>query len=191
MRLSADIKWVDYSSLDRMRKQLTPFACRERSNATRIVKDESLYSSDRVEISVRCGKVPERSSFVFFRYSRNKSRIIGVCSTNKLIDLINDFDFLEEQMNQSGIGFTLSDPKVFIGDSALFGKLNKRGSLKLAVLADFIGTLGFVSGATAFILVGESNLISFLAFILGLLFLIAPIMVSGGHQKKYILIQQE
>lgn len=174
-----------------MRTQLMPFACSERSNFRRIAKDEPLYSSYRIEISVRCGKVAKRSSFVFLRYSLNKSRIIGLCSTNKLVDLINDFDFLEEQMNKSGIGFALSDPKVFIGKSELFGNLTKRGSLKLAVLADFIGTLGFVSGATAFILVGELNIISLLAFLFGLLFLIGSIILSGGNQQKYILIQQE
>lgn len=191
MRLSADIKWVDYSSLDRMRKHLIPFACSERSNSARIAKDKSLSSSDRVEISVRCGKVAKRSTFVFLRYSRNKSRIIGTCSTNKLMDLVNDFDLLEERMNQSGVCFTLSDPKVFIGNSELLGNLNKKGSLKLAILADFIGTLGFVSGATAFVFVGEPNLISIIAVFLGLIFLMGSIMLSGGNQRKYILIQQE
>jgi hypothetical protein len=191
VRLSADIKWADYSSLDRMKKQLIPFACSEISNSTRIVKDESLFSSNRVEISVRCGKVAKRSSFVFLRYSRNKSRIIGACPTNKLIDLINDFDLLEEQMNQSGIGFTLSDPKVFIDNLERFSNLYKRGSLKIALLADFIGTLGFISGATAFVLVGEPNLISILAVILGLIFLMGSIILSSGNQQNYILIEQE
>ena len=174
-----------------MRKHLIPFACSERLNSIMMVKDKSLSSSDRVEINVECGKVAKRSSFVFLRHTHNKSRIIGTCSTNKLIDLINDFDILKEQMKQSGICFTISDPKVFIGNSELFGNLNKRGSLKLAVLADFIGTLGFVSGATAFVLVGEPNLTSILAVILGLVFLMGSTMLSSGNKQQYILIQQE
>jgi hypothetical protein len=187
MQLSADIKWIGYSSATKMRNHLIRFACSEKSNFSRISK--SVIPSPQVEISVQCGKVAKRSSFVFLRHSRNKSQIIGKCSTNRLIDLINDFDFLEKQMNKSGLDFTLSDPKVF-GCSELFANLKKRNSRKKVVLEEILGTSGFVAGGLAFIFAG-TNLISFLAVISGLIVLLLSITLSSQNRKKYVLIQHE
>jgi hypothetical protein len=188
VRLSADIKWAVYSSVAKMRNHLVQFACSEKSNLKRITNAE--IPSSKVEISVQCGKVAKRSSFVFLKHSRNKSRIMGACSTNRLIDLINDFELLEKNMNKSGLDFTLSDPKVF-GCPELFANLDKRRSQKTRVLEEMMATLGFAAGALAFIFAGGTNLISFFAVISGMVFLLGSTILSSGNREKYVLIQQE
>jgi hypothetical protein len=188
MRLSADIKWIGYSSPATMRNHLIRFTCSEASNLKRISEIE--IPSSKVELRVQCGKVAKRSSFVFLKHSRNKSRIIGECSTNRLIDLINDFDFLEKQMNKSGLDFALSDPKVF-DCPELFANLKKRNSRKTGVIEETMGTLGFVAGSIAFVFAGTTNILSFLAVMAGLIFLLGSITLSSRNREKYVLIQQE
>ena len=92
MRLCADMKWTDCSSKVRMRKHLASFICAKKSNLKRIFEGIALPASNHVELSIKCGKVAERSYFVFLKRSRKKSRIMGVCSTNRLFDLIDDFN---------------------------------------------------------------------------------------------------
>ena len=188
MRLSADIKWTDHSSVAKMRNHLIRFACSEASNIKII--SESGVPSSKVELSIKCGKVAKRSSFVFLKHSRKKSRIMGECPTNRLIDLINDFDFLENQMNKSGLDFALSDPKVF-DCPELFANLKKRNSRKTGVIEETMGTLGFVAGSIAFVFAGTTNILSFLAVMSGLVFLLGSITLSSRNREKYVLIQQE
>ena len=190
MRLSADIKWTDYSSTSKMKKHLNPFACSKKSNLKQIFA-RGTPSSDQVEISVSCGKVAKRSFFVFLKYSRNKSRIIGTCSTNKLVDMIDDFSFLEEQMNRSNLTYTLSDPKVFLDNNKIFDNNDTRGLPIKTVLADFFGTIGFISGATFYIFFGEYNLISMTAFVFGVVFWMGAIIFGSLKRTKYVLIEQE
>ncbi len=191
MRLSADIKWTDCASAARMRKHLIGFVCSEKSNLKRIFEGSTPPVFDRVELSVKCGKVAERSSFVFLRRAGNKSRIVGACSTNNLVDLIDDFDFLEEQMNKSNLTFTLGDPKIYLNNNKLIEEAD-RGFLPMkSVLADFFGIIGFISGATAYLLFGELNQITVVSFILGLIFFMASFVIGCWNRPKYVLIEKE
>jgi hypothetical protein len=190
VRLSADIKWADYSTPSKMRKHLIRFACSEKSNIERIFA-RRVPSSDQVEISIKCGKVAKRSFFVFLKCPHNKSRIIGTCSTNKLVDMIDDFNFLEGQMSLSNLTYTLGDPKVFLDNNKIFNNNDKPGSSIKTVLADFFGTIGFISGATFYIIFGEYNLISMTAFVFGLIFWMGAIVFGSLRRTKYVLIEQE
>jgi hypothetical protein len=190
VRLSADINWSDYSSTSKMRKHLIRFACSEKSNLKRIFENQ-VPSSDQVEISVKCGKVAKRSFFVFLKCSRNKSRIIGTCSSNKLVDMIDDFSFLEGQMNQSNLTYTLSNPKIFLNSNKIFNNGDKRGLSIKTVLVDLFGTIGFISGATVYIIFGEYNLISMTAFVFGVIFWLGAIIFGSLKRTKYVLIEQE
>jgi len=188
VRLYADVKWTDCSSATRMRKHLGSFVCSKKSNLNRIFKGSTPPSPDQVEVSVKCGKVAERSSFVFLRGSRNKSLIVGICSTNYLVDLIHDFDFLEEHMNKSNLAFTLSDPKITLDNNKLFEKADK-GFLQIkSVLAQFFGIVGFISGASAYFLFGENTQVSLISLILGGIFLFGSLAIECWNQPKYFLI---
>lgn len=191
MRLSADIKWATYSSTTKMRKHLSDYVCGKKSNLKRIFKGSNIPPSDQVEVSVKCGKVAERSSFVFLRGSRNQSQIIGSCSTNHLVDLIDDFDFLKEQMNQSNLTFTLGDPKIVIENNKAIEKANRRIFQVKSVLADFFGLIGFISGAAAYLLYGEFNQVTLLLFMLGLIFWMGSVVIGCWDQPKYVLIEKE
>lgn len=191
MRLSADIKWIDLTSKARMREHLLDFICNKRKNLKRIFEGSNPPDFDRVEISVKCGKVAERSSFVFLRRPRNKSRIIGACSTKNLIDLIDDFDFLKEQMNKSNLNYTLSDPKVYLDDKKLVEEADKRSFQMKSLLADFLGIIGFISGAATIFFFGEFNQITILSLILGLIFLMGSAVIGCLNHPKYVLVEQE
>ena len=191
MRLSADMKWIGCSSTAKMREHLSDFVCNEKSNFKRIFKESTRPCSDRVEMYIKGGKVTARSRFVFLKCSRKKSRIVGACSTNKLVDLIADFDFLKEQMNRSNLSFTLSDPKVFLDNNELFDTLDKRGSSVKSVLPELLGTIGFVSGATSYLFFREFNQITMVAFILGLIFWVGSVIFGSGNRPKYLFIEQE
>lgn len=188
MRLCADMKWSDCSSKVRMRKHLANFVCARKSNLRRIFEGKALPAFNHVELSIKCGKVAERSYFVFLKRSRNKSRIMGVCSTNRLFDLIDDFDFLREQMNASNIEFILDDPKVTLDGNKLLEEANKKPQIK-TVLAELLGMIGVVSGATA-IFSGEFNQIKVLTLILGLIFWVGSVVAGNWKRPKYVLVDQ-
>lgn len=191
MQLLADIKWTDRSSSKRMRKHLSDFVCSKKSNVHRIFKDSTPPSSDQIEVSVRCGKVAKRSSFILLRGSRNKSKIIGACSTNHLLDLIDDFDFLREHMNKSNLMFTLGDPKITLEDDKFFEKVNK-GFLQMKVfLADFLGIIAFIVGASGYLIFGENTQFAIISLILGLFFCVGSVLIGFWRQPKYILIEEE
>jgi hypothetical protein len=191
MRLSADMNWTGYSSTTRIREHLVDFICNEKSNFKTIFEGATQPYSGRVEMCIEGGKVNARSYFVFLKYSRKRSRIIGACSTNKLVDLIEDFDFLKEQMNKSNLTFTLSDPKIYLDNNELFDTAGKRGLSMKSILPEFLGTIGFVSGATSYLIFGEFTQITAVSFILGLLFWIGSIFFGSGNRPKYVFIEQE
>lgn len=191
MRLIADVKWNDCSPIVKLRNHLDRFICSEKLNLKRIAKESGISASDHVELSVNCGKVNDRSYFVFLKKSRNKSHIIGACSTNRLVDLIDDFDFLKEQMIKSNTAFSVSDPKVTL-DENKFVKGIDRGFFKMkTILADFFGIISFASGATAYLFFGELNQITISMFILGLVFWIGSIVAGERNRPKYVLIEAE
>jgi hypothetical protein len=191
MRLSADMKWTGSSSTAKLKNRLFNFVCVEETNLKKIFQDTSLPYSGRIEMCVNGGKVNSRSYFVFLKSSRKKSRIIGACSTNRLVDLVEDFDFLKEQMKKLNLTFTLNDPKVFLDNNQLFDNEHKRGISIKSVLPEFLGTIGFVSGATSYLIFGEFNQITAVSFVLGLLFWIGSIFFGSGNHRKYVFIEQE
>jgi hypothetical protein len=191
MRLSADMKWTSYSSTAKMREHLVDFVCSEKSRFRRIFEGATRPYSGRVEMCIEGGKVTARSYFVFLKCSRKKSRIIGACSTNKLADLIEDFDFLKEQMNKSNLTFTLTDPKIYLDNNELFDTVDRRGLSMKSVLPEFLGTIGFVSGATSYLIFGEFSQITVVSFILGLVFWIGSIFFGSKNRPKYVFIEQE
>ena len=191
MRLSADVKWTGCLSTMRMRKQLVDFVCDEKSNFKSLAEEVTRSYSDQVEMYVKGGKVTARSCFMLFKCSRKKSRIIGACSTNKLVDLLEDFDFLKEQMKKSNLNFTLSDPKVFLDNNDHLNAVGKRGSSFKSILPELLGTIGFVSGATSYLIFGGFNQITVVAFILGLICWLGSIILGSSNPIKYVFIEQE
>ena len=190
VRLFADIKWKGYSSATNMKKHLGDFICSKKANFKRIFS-LGPASFDQIEISIECGKVEKRSFFVFLRCSRKKSRIYGACSTNKLVDLINDFDFLKEQMNNSNLTFTLSSPKVFLDSDKPVSNKSKIGKQMKSILPQFLGTIGFISGAIPYLIFGEFNQFTTFTFILGLLFWMGSIIFGSENQSKFVLIEKD
>jgi hypothetical protein len=191
VRLSADVKWTGCSPTMRMRKQLVDFVCDEKSNFKSLAKEVTRSYSDQVEMYVKGGKVTARSCFMLIKCSRKKSRIIGACSTNKLVDLIEDFDFLKEQMKKSNLNFILSDPKVFLDNNDNLNAVGKRGSSFKSILPELLGTIGFVSGATSYLIFGGFNQITVVAFILGLICWLGSIILGSSNPIKYVFIDQE
>ena len=190
VQLSADIKWKDRSSAIEMKKHLADFSCRKKSRLKRILRIQKSQAT-RIELSLECGEVAKRSCFVFIKRSRNKSRIIGKCSTNNLVDMVDDFDFLKALMNKSNLKFSLSDPKIFLDNAKFLDDEDKQGLQIKNVLADVFGITGFVSGALSYLIFGEINQITVVAFILGLAFWIGSIVFTSKNHPNYILIQKE
>jgi hypothetical protein len=191
LRLSADIKWTGYSSIEKKREHLFDFVCSEKSTFKRVFEIATLPHSDRVEMCVRGGKMVGRSHFVFLKCSRKKSRIIGECSTNRIFDLVDDFDFLMEQMSKSNMNFALSEPKVFLDNNEVFDAIDKRGLSIKSVLPEFLGTTGFFSGAISYLIFGEFNQITIVAFLLGLISWMGSIIYGNWNRPKYVFIEQE
>ena len=90
VQISADMKGADYSSTEKVSAHLADFVCGKKSNFKRVFEGPNSPYSAQVKLCVKGGKVASRSCFVFLKCSRKKFRIIGACSTNKLVDLIND-----------------------------------------------------------------------------------------------------
>ncbi len=190
MRLVADIKWNGCPSISILRTQLVSFLCGDKSILKSIFKESALPASYQVELSVKCGRVTERSYFVFLRRSRNKSHIIGACATNRLVDLIDDFDFLKEQIAKSNLSYRFTDPKVILDEDKFIKQTDGRFFRMKSVLADFFGIVGFASG-TAYLFFGELNQITISLFILGLFFWIGSVVVGERSRPKYVLIESD
>jgi hypothetical protein len=191
VRLSADMKWIGYSSKGRTREQLVNLVCNEKSSFKNIAEEVARPNSNKVEMCVKGGKVTGRSCFVLIKCSRQKSRIIGTCSTNKLVDLLKDFDFLKEQMKKSNLNFTLSDPKVFLDNDEYRSAVGKQRLSVKSILPEMLGTIGFVSGATSYVIFGGFNPITVIAFSMGLLCWLGSIIIGSENSTKYVFVEQE
>ena len=191
VQLSADMKWAGYSSTEKMSKHLADFVCGKKSNFKRVFEVPTSPYSAQVELCVKGGKVASRSCFVFLKCSRKKSRIIGACSTNKLVDLINDFDILKEHISKSNLNFIFSEPKVFLENNEVYNNVVKSGLSMKTILPDFLGTIGFFSGALSYLVFGELNQITGVMFILGLISWMGSAIFGSWNRQKFVFIEQE
>jgi hypothetical protein len=105
--------------------------------------------------------------------------------------LIDDFDFLKAQMKKSNLTFSLSDPKVFLDNSEYRKALGKSGASLKSILPELFGTIGFISGATSFVIFGGINQITVVAFTLGLLCWLGSIIFGSGNSTKYVFIEKD
>jgi hypothetical protein len=191
VQLSADMKWTGYSSTKKAREHLVDLICGKKSNFKRVFEAQTSPYSAQVELCVKGGKVASRSCFVFLKYSRKKSKIIGACSTNKLIDLINDFDILKEHITKLNLNFRFSEPKIFLENNEVCNNMIGRRLSMKSVLPDFLGTIGFFSGASSYLIFGELNQITVAMFTLGLISWIGSAIFGSWNRQKFVFIEQE
>ena len=190
IQLSADIKWKDSKSAQKMENHLSPFNCSKKWNLKRVFKDSTPPSQDQTELSIKCGKKQNRSSFIFLRNSESTSQIVGSCRTNRLIHLIDDFDFLKEQMNKSTLNFELSDARIKLDDNKLIDDSNKGFFSKRSVLIDLF-VIGFIPAASIYLLFGEFTLVTLIPFIMGLIFWVGSVVIGCWTHPKFVLIENE
>jgi len=191
IQLSADIEWRDSKSAKKMENHLSSFNCNKKWNLKRVFKDSTPPSQDQTELSIKCGKKQNRSSFIFLRNSKSTSQIVGSCRTNRLIHLIDDFDFLKEQMNKSKLNFELSDARIKLDDNKLIDDSNKGFFSKRSVLIDLFGMIGFIPAASIYLLFGEFTLVTLIPFIMGLIFWIGSVVIGCWTHPKFVLIENE
>jgi hypothetical protein len=172
-----------------MENHLYTFKCRKKSNLKRIFT-ESVPPSAQVKLSIKCGKKKNRSSFIFFRNTDTTCKIVGSCRTNRLIHLIDDFDYLKEQMNKSDLNFELSDAKIKLDNNKLIENNNGFFSKK-SILVDLFGMIGFIPAASIYLLFGEFTLVTLIPFIVGLIFWVGSIVIGCWKHPKYVLIENE
>ena len=191
IQLSADIKWKNVNSSIKMKSHLSSFSFNKKWNFKRIFKNSAPPSFAKTEISIKCGKKKNRSSFIFLKNSSNSSQIIGCCNTNRLIHLIEDFDFLKEQMNQSNSFFELSDARIKLDNKKLIDASKKGFFSRNSVLFDLFGTIGFIPAASIYLLFGEFTIVTLIPFIVGLIFWIGSVIVGCWNNPKYVLIDNK
>ena len=191
MQLSADIKWTDCTSAKEMSKHLRRFACSKKSNLNRVFRGSIQPSIDQTQASIQCGEATDRSSFIFLRGPRDTSKIIGVCRTNRLVHLIDDFDFLKNQMNESNVNFSLSDARIKLDDNKLIEKRDNKIFNVKNTLADVFAMIGFIPTAAIYLLFGEFTFITIIPFIVGLIFWVGSVVIGCWSQPKYVIIEKE
>lgn len=189
-QLSADIKWKDSKSLQKMENYLHSFKCNKKSNLKRVFKDSS-PPLEQIKLSIKCGKKKNRSSFIFLKNTKITTKIVGSCRTNLLIHLIDDFDYLKEQMSKSDLAFELSDAKIKLDNNKLIENKNKGFLSKKSILVDLFGTIGFIPAASIYLLFGEFTLVTLIPFILGLIFWVGSVVIGCWTHPKYVLIENE
>ena len=170
---------------------LSSFICNKKSNLKRVFKDSTLPSVDRTELSIKCGKKKNRSSFIFLRNSENSCQIVESCRTDRLIHLIDDFGFLKEEMNKSNLYFELSDARIKLDDNKLIEDNNKGFFNRRSVLVDLFGIIGFIPAASIYLLFGEFTLFTMIAFIVGLIFWVGSLVIGCWTHPKIVLIENE
>jgi len=191
VQLSADIKWIDCTSAKKMSKHLKRFSCNKKSNLNRVFSGSTQPSSEKTEASYQCGEVTKRSSFIFLKESADTSKIVGSCCTNRLVHLIDDFDFLKNQMSESNLNFALSDAKIKLDDNKLIENCDNKIFNVKNTLADLFGMIGFIPAAAIYLLFGEFTLVTIIPFIVGLIFWVGSVVIGCWSQPKYVLIEKE
>jgi hypothetical protein len=190
-QLSADIKWKDSISVQKMGSHLNQYTCGKKWNLKRVFKDSTLPSQNQTELSIKCGKRKNRSSFIFLRNSESTSQIVGSCKTNRLIHLIDDFDFLKEQMKTSKLDYKLSDARIKLDDDKLIDNSKQGFFSRRSVLVDLFGMIGFIPAASIYLLFGEFTLVTLIPFIVGLIFWVGSVVIGCWSHPKYVLIEKD
>ena len=191
MQLSADIKCTDCTSAKKMSKHLRRFACNKNSNLNKVFGETTQPSINQTQASIQCGEITNPSSFIFLRDKKDTSKIIGVCTTNRLVHLIDDFDFLKNQMNESNVNFSLSDAIIKLNDNKLVENCDNKIFNAKNTLADLFAMIGFIPTAAIYLLFGEFTLITIIPFIVGLIFWVGSVVIGCWSQPKYVLIEKE
>ena len=167
------------------------FSYNKKLNLKRVCKDSTLPSADQIELSIKCGKKKNRSSFIFLKNSKNSHKILGSCRTNRLTHLIDDFNFLKDQIKKAEDEFELSDTRISLDDNKLIEDGNKRYFGRKSFLVDLFGIIGFIPAAAIYLLFGEFTIVTVIPFIVGLIFWIGSIVIGCWTHPKYMLIEKE
>jgi hypothetical protein len=191
IQLSADIKWKDSKSVEKMGNHLSRFTCNKKANLKKVFKNSTPPSMAQTELSIKCGKTKNRSNFIFLKHTKNANQIVGSCRTNHLIHLIDDFDFLKEQMNKSNLNFELSDARIKLDDKKLIEDKHKGFFGRYSILADLFGMIGFIPAASIYLLFGEFTLVTLIPFIVGLIFWVGSVVIGCWSHPKYVLIEKD
>ncbi|MCW3997203.1 MAG: hypothetical protein NWF10_01365 [Candidatus Bathyarchaeota archaeon] len=174
-----------------MANHLSRFTCNKKTNLRRVLKNFTPPLIAQTKLSIKCGKTKNRSNFIFLKQTENSYKIVGSCRTNHLIHLIDDFDFLKEQMNTSKLAFELSDARIKLDDKKLIEDKQKGFFSRYSILADLFGMIGFIPAASIYLLFGEFNLVTLIPFIVGLIFWVGSIIVGCWSHPRYVLIEKD
>lgn len=148
-------------------------------------------SSKNAEINVRCGTSRVKSYFAFLRGSGNTSQIVGYCESNRLDHLLEDFDFLINQMRLSKINFELRDIYIRTNDEKLVKKSFRKYIAGRSVLSDLIAMTGLIPFISAVFLLGWdfSAVIwnSICPIIVGFIIWVVVLFIGYRSEPEYVL----
>ncbi|KON33511.1 MAG: hypothetical protein AC479_04230 [miscellaneous Crenarchaeota group-6 archaeon AD8-1] len=105
--------------------------------------------------------------------------------------MIDDFNFLKEQIKKVEHEFELSDTRISLDDNKLIEDGNKRYFGRKSFIVDLFGIIGFIPAAAIYLLFGEFTIVTLIPFIVGLIFWVGSIVIGCWTHPKYVLIEKE
>ena len=187
MQLIADVTWAKSDSVNKMDMHLAAYKYNKKANLKKIFGGSIQPSLSNTEISIRCGEVQNRSSFVFVKGGGNTSQLTGYCPSNRLDHLCNDFKFLSDQMKNAGNEFEINDVRIKLNDEKLVKKNKKEYFFKRSVLVDLATLTGIIPLSSSYLLTGEITSGAFIPVIVGFIFWLAIFIIGYRSEPEYVL----
>ena len=185
--INVQIKWCETGSIDRMEKHLDPYSIRKREALMKIFGGATEDQVRNTEISIKCGTAPRQSYFIFVKGAGNTSQITGYCSSNRMDHLLEDFDFLIDQMQESNENFEFSEIHIRINDEKLYKKSVMKYVSKRSVLADLVAMTGLIPLISTGLLHGEVTFTVIYPVVVGFIFWLITLCYGYRSEPEYVL----
>jgi len=186
MKLNAQIQWTYDGTCQKMGEHLQPY----KDNKIKIL--QALFGAsekefeETTEICVRVGLVPKRSYFAFLKGAGNTTLIHGLCPSQRLDHLLEDFDFLIQQMENSKVYFNVREVHVRLNDEKLVKKDLRTYFLKRGVLTELFSMTGGIALVSKFFL-NKPDQESFLLSVIGFIFWGIAFIIGYWSESEYVL----
>jgi len=144
MEFRTQIEWNrgTHYSIGKLQDHLKGFKIDKREALERFYPEVSDAMVDKIHFAVNCGDSPERSTFIFHKGTEESTEISGKCSRDSICDLNSDWEFLEDKIRETNLGFKSNRTKIILNGETLerrrFWSYIKRRDI-----------LGFLFSATA------------------------------------------
>jgi hypothetical protein len=191
MLVKTQIKWNGAEDCTAMKQHLTPHGINKDIALRAIYGAATPEQRVRIQISAKCGTSPSDSYFIFIEGAGSTSQIVGVCDSNRMDHLLQDFDHLISQMKLSGIDFKEEDTYIQTNDERFTKKSLHNFVLERTILLNLLSLTGIIPLISSYLLKKEAllslDISAFLAVPMGFILWLVIVCIGYVRAPEYAL----